>query len=207
VLAAPTRLGGYFLRMASEEADSVSAFVQLEANLAVLGAPRELRAASLRSARDEVRHAATMAGLARRNGGAPTTRAPRRAGLRDLGKLARENAAQGCIRETFAALLAWRQASRAAEPELRQVFRRIARDETRHAALAWAIARWAERSLAPAARRGVARARTRALRALRRELRPAPHPELVSRLGLPSREDAAVLLSAFEQALHAHLTS
>ena len=59
------------------------------------------------------------------------SRAPRRPV-----EIARENAEEGCVRETFGALLAAHQAAYACDPEVREVMTRIAGDELRHAALA-----------------------------------------------------------------------
>ena len=84
-----------------------------------------------------------MSALARRFGGAVD--APRVAAraVRSLEELAVENAAEGCARETFGALVATWQARAAGNPLVRGVMARIARDETRHADLAWAVDGWA----------------------------------------------------------------
>ena len=54
-----------------------------------------------------------------------------------------ENAVEGCVRETFGALLAMHQRERAADPGVRGPCAASPQDETRHAELAWAIHRWA----------------------------------------------------------------
>jgi hypothetical protein len=117
-----------------------------------------------RARRDEERHARAMARQARMRG-APVS-APRvlRHAIRPLEAVARENAVEGCVNETFGALIAAFQAEHAPRASLRRVFARIAADEVRHAALSWAVARWAEARLDPAARARVAAARARALR-------------------------------------------
>ena len=53
-----------------------------------------------------------------------------------------ENAREGCVRETFGALIAMHQAERAGDPIIRRAMRRIAEEETRHAELAWEVASW-----------------------------------------------------------------
>ena len=171
-----TDVGEYFARMAYGEAASVHAFAELEADLVRWGAPAELIAAASRSARDEVRHARLMAHRARACGGAVEVLVPRvrrrtsRSAARSLESIARENAVEGCINETFGALqLRW-QATHARAAADRRLFARIAVDETRHAALSWLVAQWAEPLLDARARRRVAAARSRATRALRKKL-------------------------------------
>ena len=52
---------------------------------------------------------------------------------RALGVVAIENAVEGCVRETFGALIASWQAEHARDPGIKRLMRSIARDETRHA--------------------------------------------------------------------------
>ena len=175
----------------------------LPTNLARLGAPTELVGASVAAARDEVRHARIMTRLAARHGATPPPiRGRRRApATRGLAAVARENAVEGCVRETFAALLARRQSLRASNPELRRAFAAIAADETRHAALSWAVARWAESALDDAARAKVERARRAAIQSVRRELTVEPPAELARDAGFPRRDEARALLAAFASAI------
>jgi hypothetical protein len=162
-----------WLALAHLEAASVVAFERLAEELSAHGAPERLQARALRAADDEVRHARAMESLARR-AGAPEARTPgvrlQAPGRRALERIARENAVEGCVRETFGAALAGVAAERAADARVRVTMRRIARDETRHAELAWDVARWAEKKLDPAARRRVERARARAVQRLGREV-------------------------------------
>jgi hypothetical protein len=201
-------VGSYFARMAYGEAASVHAFANLEADLARWGAPAELVAAAARAARDEVRHARLMERRARACGGTVEVVSPRvrrrssRSSARSLESIARENAVEGCIHETFGALqLRW-QASHARDAADRGLFARIAADETRHAALSWLIAQWAEPLLDARARKRVAAARSRAARALRKKLIARASSGVVVRsasaldreVGRPPPEQAAALL-------------
>ena len=103
-----------------------------------------------------------------------------------LSALAIHNAVEGCVRETSGALIARWQAHAAPDRRIRATMARIAREETRHAALAWQIDAWARGRLDRAARARVATARTDALAALLRSAaRPVPET-LVARLGLPT---------------------
>ncbi len=196
-------LGTHFAEIARLEAASVDAFRHLRRELATHGAPRALLRRVSAAARDEVRHARRTAGLARRFGGAPLPAFVRRPAPRPLAALALENVIEGCVRETFGALVAHHQATHARDPELRAALRRIARDETRHAALSWAIQHWLEPRLDRAQRERVRAAKIEAARALHRELaQPAPRDD--ERLaGLATPGEAQNLLSALARELWA----
>lgn len=196
--AAP--LGAYFRRMAFEEDASIDAFARLRHELVTHGAPSTLVTSATNAARDEVRHAATMARLARRFGAEPARRRRRVTWTaRSLERVARENAVEGCARETFAALVAAWQAQHAALPSVRSAFGRIAADELRHAALAWAVARWADTRLDARARARVDRARRAAIGLLRRHAAVSVHPALVAAAGLPSAPTALALLAGLSR--------
>jgi hypothetical protein len=120
---------------------------------------------------------------------------------RSLEEMAIENAVEGCVRETYGALVALWQASHATDPVVAAAMVPMAEDETRHAELAWEVASWAEPLLSPAARSRVDAARTRALHDLATEAcRPLP-PALVSFAGLPPPEAATVLVDGLSAEL------
>jgi hypothetical protein len=197
-----TPIAGEWLAAAAylEEA-SVVAFRTLRAELAAHGAPARLTRAAMRAARDEVRHARTMTALAGRFGAAPAKVVVAARRRRSLEAIALENATEGCVRETFGALVATWQARAAADPEARGAMETIARDETRHAELAWAVARWIEPRLSAAARRRVARARRRAAAALVREAAIPPPETVVTLAGVPRAHDAQQLAARLASAL------
>ena len=95
-----------------------------------------------------------MAALARRAGA--TVPAPRmkKVAPRLLEEIARENAVEGCVNETFSAAIAAVQAACARDDRVRAAMRRIATDEMRHAELAWSVAGWIDTRLDAAARSG-----------------------------------------------------
>ena len=115
-----------------------------------------------------------LGALARREGGevGPSEAAPLRE--RSIEEQATENAVEGCVFETFGALLAQWQATHAVDLGVRASLARLARDETRHAALAWTMAAWLEARLTPEARLRVREARARARRELLARLSIAP---------------------------------
>jgi hypothetical protein len=195
-------LGDYFARAAELEAASVHAFMVLDAELAVHGAPGSLGHRARSAAEDEVRHARAVARLARAYGGRPG--APcisRQAGARDLESIALENCVEGCVRETYGALLALHQAQRARDPRIRQLYAHIAADETRHAALSWDVSAFAERHLGRAAGRRIADARRRAVADLRASAGGELPTDLAEHAGLPSPERSGSFLDQLDRAL------
>jgi hypothetical protein len=135
-------LGDHFASMAYFESASVRAFRDLERWLEAHGAPGCLVGQARRAADDERRHARAASRLARRFGGMCERPRVARARMPSLASGLRDDAVAGCVGETFGALIATWQAAHAADARVRRTLRRIARDETRHAALSWEILRW-----------------------------------------------------------------
>ncbi len=198
-------LAKYWLTMQYLEAASVPAFCDLAEELAAHGAPRDLVRRAERAAKDEVRHAAAAARELAAHGLAP---APVRRGAmerRGLLELAQDNAREGCVRESFAALLAHHQARAAASDRLRRLFARIARDEADHAELAWDVHAWATTRLDVRQRAEVAATLDGAAAELRREhaalgLR---HEPALAEVGLDDAAQRARLAFAFTDAVRA----
>jgi hypothetical protein len=188
-------LGAYLSEVAYLEAASVAAFRTLRRELRHHGAPRSLLRAAARAARDEVRHARAMASLARRHGGVPRKVRVKRTPLRTLTEMAIENAVEGCVRETFGALVATYQARAAADGDLRAAMQQIAKDETRHAALAWKIHEWADRRLEPSDRRQVDDARRVAIAQVASAVVQAPSPSVQRSAGIPGPAAAARMMA------------
>jgi len=208
-LAAPTLagspdpLGAWLAGCAHLEAASIDAFEILAAELAAHRAPRPLIRAARAAAADERRHADVIGRLAARRGQATPAARVTRGAIRDIETIARENAVEGCTRETYAALVACRQARAATDPAIRAAMTGIARDETRHAALAWAVDGWSQALLGPAARRRVRDARREASDALLAEPPVTLSPALRAQAGLPDADEATRMLTV----LHAQLPS
>jgi hypothetical protein len=165
-LADGLALGEKLARMAHLEAASVPAFAQLAAELAAHGAPESLIAAARRAGRDEIRHAEAMTSFAREQGARPLALDVAPTPLRPLADVARENAVEGCVRETAGAALAARQAALLGDTALGRALAAIAVDERRHADLAWAVDAWIAPRLSPAERAAVENERAAAVRAL-----------------------------------------
>jgi len=192
---------GWLARAAFLEAASVAAFRLLRSDLRALGAPRRLLRAASRAARDEKRHARRMRALARRHGASiPAPRVLAQEAI-TLEALAAHNAAEGCVRETFGALIARWQAEAAGDREVRSSMARIAGDESRHAALAWQIDAWAQRRLDKHGQARVGRAREEAARALLAEIAQGPSGGASEALGIPARPVADKLARRMFRAL------
>jgi hypothetical protein len=187
-------LGVHFAEMARLEAASVPAFRHLRCELVAHGAPKRLVRAAERAARDEVQHARMTRALTRRYGAVPTDPEVEPRDVRCLQEIAVENAVEGCVREAFGALVACWQAQAAADPVVRGAMKRIARDETRHAALAFEVDAWARGRLDAPGQKSVAEAKRKALDDLLARSGEAPIA-LRAPLGLPTMHQSLVLLS------------
>jgi hypothetical protein len=194
-------IGRHVAEAAFLEAASVDAFEILAGELAFHGAPATLVRRAQRAARDEVRHARAMRGLARRFAAPVETARVRRRAPRSLEQIAIENAIEGCVRETYGALMAAWQGEMAEDRPTRRAMRAIADDEMRHAGLAWSVARWPERRLGRDARARIASMRDEAIARLRAELTTPPPAELVTVLGVPDRDHALAMLDRLEREL------
>ena len=196
-------LGEHFARMAHLEEASVHAFEVLAQELAHHGAPATLIESALCAAQDEVRHTVLATTLARRFGAAstPVSIAPRP--LRSLEAIALDNAEEGCVRECFGAVVGCYQAETSSDAEIAHAMSVIAQDETRHAALAFEIAAWADEQLDTDARARVRSARRRAAAALRVELLSTLDAPTRAMLGLPDYRAASRLHEALERELWA----
>lgn len=194
-------VGAWFAATAHLEAASVPAFERLLAELQAHGAPEALVRAAADAAQDEVRHATAMTAMALRHGAAVVTVELAPVQPRGLLALALENAVEGCVQETWAALLAAHQAEAAEDPEVRALMAQIAADETRHAELAWAIDAWLNTRLTADERQEVAAARSAA--AARLQPRADLPATYIRGLGLPAHARAEPMWQALNATLWA----
>jgi hypothetical protein len=199
--ASGSAIGRWLADVAYLEAASVDAFRRLARELRACGAPGWLVDAAHAAARDEIRHARVTGRLARDAGSTPARPVRAHEQARSLEALAVENAREGCVRETFGALIATWQAEAARDHRIAAAMRTIAADETRHAELAWAVHRWALTQLDRAARtRVIAELRSTA-RAVVESAAIAPPDELVTLAGLPPPHVSAQLADQARRAL------
>jgi hypothetical protein len=181
----------FLLACAHLEAASVVAFERVAREVERLGAPATFAARMRDAARDEVRHAETMTALA--GALAPPVALAEDEAARGALEIALENAREGCVRETFGALVAHRQARAASRADVRNALATIPDDETRHAELSWDLAAWLDARLDDAGRAAVARASKDAIAELQAELAVSHGNE---ELGLPDAREAVALANA-----------
>lgn len=194
-------LGGWFAHVSALEGAAVAAFDRMADELRAWGAPDDLVADAMAARAEEVDHEVRAATLAARFGAKPVPFTLAAPGARSLEEAAIENAVEGCVRETYGALVAWWQSRRARDAEIADALRVIADDETRHAALSWRVHGWMRTRLDAAAFARVERARSEAVEALREELRGPLPAAVITWAGLPSGDDAGALLAALEPTL------
>lgn len=192
----------WLARAAHMEAAAVRAFESLARELDALGAPATLIESARRSADDERRHARVMRRLAEREGATVPPVEVDAPKARTAYAIALENAVEGCVHETWAAMEALTQSSRATLPGVAGAMAAIADDEIRHAALAWEVAAWIEPRLTADERRAVEEARDRARESLEAAVARGHDTELTDTLGLPPPRLAARLAAS----LHATLS-
>lgn len=189
----------WFAVHAHLERASVRAFEELAEWLTHARAPIDLVGRCLAAASDEVRHATLMTTWAERLGAAvPPCEVSETD--RHILAVAIHNAVEGCVFESFAALMAYHQAEHAATPDLRSLFSSIAVDELRHGQLAWDLHNWLMTQLDEASRDKVERAQARALATLEaraaRSSAATPHG-----LGWPSEGVARKMARQFANLL------
>jgi hypothetical protein len=192
-------LGALFAEMAWLEAASVPAFLRLADELKAHGAPDALVRAARRAAGEEVRHTRAMEALARRHGASVAAVELAPFAERSLEAMLLENAREGCVRETYGAVVAGWQARNAGDTQVRAELGRIAGDELRHAELAWAVEAWAAERLTAAERQRVREAMHDEFLTLERLVeQEEPEAVLVEQAGLPSRDAARQLLRGLQ---------
>jgi hypothetical protein len=139
---------------------SVAAFARFAMELMAVGAPSGLVEAAHEAALDEVRHARLCFALARAYAGTDVKPAAFPFGgsvevAADLAAMAASSVIEGCVGETLAAAVAAEQLARATDPAVCAVLAMIAKDEARHAELAWRTVAWALRRGDETVRRAV----------------------------------------------------
>jgi rubrerythrin len=194
-------VGDFFARAALLEDASVYAFMKMAEELLHHGAPASLADKARRSAADERRHTRVTRRLARKYGARPEAAVVEPRPVRDLTEIARENAVEGCVRETYGALLAAYQARAAGDPEVRAALAQIAEDEARHAELSWEVHAWALARMSRDERAEIDAAMRSAISELTRELEAEPDASLARDAGIPTARDASALMRELARAV------
>jgi hypothetical protein len=187
-------LGDHLAHCAHLEAASVFAFERLARELQAHGAPRSLIDRALEAADDEVRHAQIVGAIATTRGAALTEPAVKALPVRTLQEVALENAVEGCVRETYGALVGAYQSVRAEDEDLRRAMHFIARDEARHAALSYDVHTWLSERLDVATRAQICEAQRVQLAELYEECARERDPRVALEAGLPNAAAASAML-------------
>ncbi len=148
-LDASTRaaLSSAWARAGQMEHASVASFLRFGLELMALGAPARFIADATLAAQDEVHHAELCFSLAAALG--DVNHAPQAFSLEgvmlryDLRAVVTGVVLEGCVGETVAAVVAAHERDGARDPAVQSALARIAKDEARHAELAWRFLRWA----------------------------------------------------------------
>lgn len=197
--SADDALGRFFAEAAYLEAASVYAFERLEEELRALGAPLDLTEAARSSRKEEIRHARMTTKLAARFGATvaePSIDENVARERRSAYEIALENAVEGCVRETYAAIVAHWQAQACADRQIAVIMKKIAEDETKHAALAWDVAAWLEPQLTTDERARIDAARDAARDEMRVSLARELDESVITVAGMPRAADALALFEA-----------
>ena len=191
-------LGGYFARCAHLEASSVLAFIQLTRQLQKFQAPKILISRCIDAAKDEVLHARLLSNIARAYGvEPPPVMSPDNE--YDLFSIAMHNAVEGCVVESWAALVAQWQSQHMPSSQVRLIYQRIATDEIRHGQLSWDLHDWLMTRLSVKEQNIIHQAQSKAIEALIANVEiQTKHP---SALGLPSSLMASQLVQSFGKQL------
>jgi hypothetical protein len=141
------QLAAHWARLGQMEHASIAAFARFNLQLLSLGAPSELIEACNRALCDETAHARACFALASAYGGIPV--GPARLDIEhcfedtSLIAIAKLVLREGCLGETVASLEALAAAEVASDPAVKRALTRIAKDELKHAQLAFKFLRWA----------------------------------------------------------------
>jgi len=195
----PNAMARWFARAFHAEASSVGSFLQLKAELQELHAPQSLLERCMKAAKEEVMHARMMSKYCAKEGGQAPNLDFGSIPTRNLFDLALDNAVEGCIFETYAALRAHYQSKNATDVRIRKIMKVIARDETEHAQLAWDIHHWLLPQLTESQKKTIKAAQQQAFIELRKSATHAAQDPMATELGLPSSqlaEDLYVQIAA-----------
>jgi len=199
---APTsKAAAWVADVARLEAEAVFAFAQLHRELVALDAPPRLLAQVKRAIADEVRHARDTSALTVALGGEAPRVVAAEIPLRSVAAIAFDNVVEGCVRETWGALVASVQAQRAKTPALRALFAQIAADETAHAGLAIELHDWLRTRAGAPTDQELEGARREATASLRREVEAAAPVDDDGLLGLPTKAETRDLFTNLFAAL------
>lgn len=194
-------LGKMFARHAAFEAASVVAFEHLQRELLYYQAPRSIIEKIVTAANDERRHAQQVSALAEQYGAQSDTFTVDTGNVRSLFDIALDNLKEGCVGETWGALVGLYQAENAQDTSIRKTMKSIAEDEVGHAALSWEIHNWLITKLSIAERDKLEIERLSAINAMRDKVCNRVLEPFEVFAGLPNAGVKSVLMERFTSQL------
>jgi hypothetical protein len=196
-------IDSWFVRATQAEIGSVGAFLIMREELRKMGAPKNLISQCLTAAQDEIKHARMMHTVCVSLGQKATAPTIDCVPKRSYFSLAMENAIEGCIHESYAAIQALYQSQHAKTPELRELFTAIATDEIQHAQLSLQIHHWLMSKLTREQQNTILKAQQKSVGQLIEYHTTHEPAAQTSILGLPDSKSAVKMT----QTLFASLTS
>lgn len=197
-------MGQWLAQSAWFEGVAADAFDRLANELLLLQAPADLIDRSRQNGIDEQEHHRVMCLLAEREGVTPASVQSGSHTMRSLAEIAIENAGEGCVRETLGALVMQWQGLHAETAELREVFSKIAQEETAHAQWSWELDAWARSVLSVEQIAQMDARRTQTVAALTHEMCDSePFTGLRDRAGMPSAFVVRSMIAELQQSVWA----
>ena len=187
-------VGSYFAQLAYMKAQSVFAFIELASNLRHFQAPVTFIERCDIAAKNQLLHTKLMQELAEIEGFfIPPVRYS--STTNNIFSVAMHNAVEGCVYETWSALIAnWQSTHLAADPELQTVYEQIGQDEARHSQLAWDVHAWFLKKLTKRQQKMLHKEQTKAVAEL---LLSEGRISTIEGLGLPLSHERKMLSSVF----------
>lgn len=198
-------IGNMFAQNAAYEAASVVAFTHLKSELEYYGAPQSILDKLQEAANDEHRHAEQVGDLAKKFGAVADGFELEASPIRSLEEIALDNLVEGCVGETWGALIGLYQAENAQDETIRNTMQAVALDEVGHAALSWEIHEWLVAQLDEAGRQKVKLAAGQALVQLKARAEKSSREAYELYAGLPTSSASRQLISQLSELLEAQV--
>jgi len=194
-------IGNVLARHAAYEAASVIAFVHLKQELSFYNAPVAILKRIDKAIEDEKRHALQVEILAQRYDRQIKKFDVDATPIRNLEAIAIDNMKEGCIGETWGALVGLFQAEHAKDKVIATTMYLIAVDEVDHAALSWEIHDWITDQLSEEACLRVEFTKKAALASLRLKAERPVEQNLSLLAGFPEPQTSKVLVDKLIQSI------
>ena len=196
-------VGSLLSRNAAFEAASVIAFEHLREELEFYDAPLSILKKIDAAIVDERRHAIQIAQLAHCYGQTADQFKVTKSVIRSLESIATDNMIEGCIGESWGALVGLHQAVTASDKSIAQVMQVIANEEIEHASLSWEIHAWLFPQLTSQEKERVVIAKQMALLELIKKAQQGTDQYVNQVMGLPEPKTATILAKKLVQSVMA----